>query len=163
MHLKSQALFEVHIFYNFILILPRCCRSYTPTSAKTVRRTVFFRFAPSCSSPDLQSKKQRRAQRLSPAFLVPVAGLATLLPQLHAHVGENSPPDCFLPLRSLLFKSRKKQKQSQTKRFDSVSWSEWRDLNPRPLDPQSSALPTALHPDIICAPFRITCGNSDSV
>ena len=27
-------------------------------------------------------------------------------------------------------------------------WSEWRDLNSRPLDPQSSALPTALHPDI---------------
>ena len=27
------------------------------------------------------------------------------------------------------------------------SWSEWRDLNSRPLDPQSSALPTALHPD----------------
>ena len=28
-------------------------------------------------------------------------------------------------------------------------WSEWRDLNSRPLDPQSSALPTALHPDIL--------------
>ena len=27
-------------------------------------------------------------------------------------------------------------------------WSEWRDLNSRPLDPQSSALPTALHPDM---------------
>ena len=27
-------------------------------------------------------------------------------------------------------------------------WSEWRDLNSRPLDPQSSALPTALHPEI---------------
>ena len=26
-------------------------------------------------------------------------------------------------------------------------WSEWRDLNSRPLDPQSSALPTAPHPD----------------
>ena len=29
-----------------------------------------------------------------------------------------------------------------------MDWSEWRDLNSRPLDPQSSALPTALHPDI---------------
>ena len=29
-----------------------------------------------------------------------------------------------------------------------IVWSEWRDLNSRPLDPQSSALPTALHPDI---------------
>ena len=28
-----------------------------------------------------------------------------------------------------------------------IVWSEWRDLNSRPLDPQSSALPTALHPD----------------
>ena len=26
-------------------------------------------------------------------------------------------------------------------------WSEWRDLNPRPLPPQGSALPTAPHPD----------------
>ena len=30
-------------------------------------------------------------------------------------------------------------------------WSEWRDLNSRPLDPQSSALPTAPHPDISAA------------
>ena len=29
-----------------------------------------------------------------------------------------------------------------------IDWSEWRDLNSRPLDPQSSALPTALHPDL---------------
>ena len=28
-------------------------------------------------------------------------------------------------------------------------WSEWRDLNSRPLDPQSSALPTAPHPDML--------------
>ena len=28
------------------------------------------------------------------------------------------------------------------------AWSEWRDLNSRPLDPQSSALPTAPHPDM---------------
>ena len=35
------------------------------------------------------------------------------------------------------------------------SWSEWRDLNSRPLDPQSSALPTALHPEIkfLCQPM----------
>ncbi len=29
-----------------------------------------------------------------------------------------------------------------------TTWSEWRDLNSRPLDPQSSALPAAPHPDI---------------
>ncbi len=38
-------------------------------------------------------------------------------------------------------------------------WSEWRDLNPRPLGPEPSALPTALHPDILLLPlpnpFRI--------
>ena len=28
-------------------------------------------------------------------------------------------------------------------------WSEWQDLNLRPLDPQSSALPPALHPEIM--------------
>ncbi len=33
-------------------------------------------------------------------------------------------------------------------------WSEWRDLNSRPLDPQSSALPTAPHP-VICFLQRI--------
>ena len=34
-------------------------------------------------------------------------------------------------------------------------WSEWRDLNSRPLDPQSSALPTALHPDIFISVDRL--------
>ena len=29
-----------------------------------------------------------------------------------------------------------------------ITWSEWRDLNSRPLDPQSSALPAAPHPVI---------------
>ena len=38
--------------------LLRCCRSYTPTSAKTVHRTVFFRFAPSFSSPVPKNKKE---------------------------------------------------------------------------------------------------------
>ena len=27
-------------------------------------------------------------------------------------------------------------------------WSEWRDLNPRPLGPEPSTLPSALHPDV---------------
>ena len=30
-----------------------------------------------------------------------------------------------------------------------IFWSEWRDLNPRPLGPEPSALPTALHPEIL--------------
>ena len=41
-----------------------------------------------------------------------------------------------------------KQKVLKPFRFQDFFWSEWRDLNSRPLDPQSSALPTALHPDI---------------
>ena len=32
--------------------------------------------------------------------------------------------------------------------FINTIWSEWRDLNPRPLGPEPSALPTALHPDM---------------
>ena len=40
-----------------------------------------------------------------------------------------------------------KQKVLKPLRFQDSNWSEWRDLNSRPLDPQSSALPTALHPD----------------
>ena len=44
----------------------------------------------------------------------------------------------------------KKQKVLKPLRFQDFYWSEWRDLNSRPLDPQSSALPTALHPDICC-------------
>ena len=32
--------------------------------------------------------------------------------------------------------------------FRAFCWSEWRDLNSRPLDPQSSTLPAALHPDL---------------
>ena len=31
--------------------------------------------------------------------------------------------------------------------MNTLFWSEWRDLNPRPLGPEPSALPTALHPD----------------
>ena len=34
-----------------------------------------------------------------------------------------------------------------------IDWSEWRDLNSRPLDPQSSALPTALHPVLFSCGF----------
>ena len=43
---------------------------------------------------------------------------------------------------------KQKKKVLKPLRFQDFYWSEWRDLNSRPLDPQSSALPTALHPDI---------------
>ena len=42
----------------------------------------------------------------------------------------------------------KKNRSIQIGCFD---WSEWRDLNSRPLDPQSSALPTAPHPEMCCS------------
>ena len=42
---------------------------------------------------------------------------------------------------------REKTKSPETVAVSGQIWSEWRDLNSRPLDPQSSALPTALHPD----------------
>ena len=43
------------------------------------------------------------------------------------------------------------KKVQKIRRFHQKSadfWSEWRDLNPRPLGPEPSALPTALHPDM---------------
>ena len=43
----------------------------------------------------------------------------------------------------------KKRKVSVHLCYEHSLWSEWRDLNSRPLDPQSSALPTAPHPDIL--------------
>ena len=49
----------------------------------------------------------------------------------------------------------KKQKVLKPLRFQDFYWSEWRDLNSRPLDPQSSALPTALHPDVYFLLLRI--------
>ena len=33
--------------------------------------------------------------------------------------------------------------------FVNTTWSEWRDLNPRPHGPEPCALPTALHPEIL--------------
>ncbi len=39
-------------------------------------------------------------------------------------------------------------------------WSEWRDLNPRPLGPEPSALPAALHPDkFVAMPEQVVVKN----
>ena len=48
---------------------------------------------------------------------------------------------------STLVSSLGKRKESERELRSDSFWSEWRDLNSRPLDPQSSALPTAPHPD----------------
>ena len=54
------------------------------------------------------------------------------------------------------YEFQEETEKPETLRFQAFYWSEWRDLNSRPLDPQSSALPTALHPDIrfFVAPHR---------
>ena len=49
-------------------------------------------------------------------------------------------------IRNVTFCVQKLQKALKSYDFKAFCWSEWRDLNSRPLDPQSSALPTALHP-----------------
>ena len=41
---------------------------------------------------------------------------------------------------------KKVQKIRRSHQKSADFWSEWRDLNPRPLGPEPSALPTALHP-----------------
>ena len=58
--------------------------------------------------------------------------------------------------RATKSKSLKMRNKKSVSPFRTHRWSEWRDLNSRPLDPQSSALPTALHPDILF--FRISRG-----
>ena len=50
-----------------------------------------------------------------------------------------------------------KRKKTDNLKAISLFWSEWRDLNSRPLAPQSSALPTAPHPAIL---FRLSFSNS---
>ena len=44
------------------------------------------------------------------------------------------------------FRFVKMKKAPKPYGFSAFCWSEWRDLNSRPLDPQSSALPAAPHP-----------------
>ncbi len=55
----------------------------------------------------------------------------------------DSPPDC----RIKLFKSlRPCQEYAPRLRRGAYSWSEWRDLNPRPLGPEPSAIPNFATP-----------------
>ena len=56
---------------------------------------------------------------------------------------------------STLVSSLGKRKESGRELRSDSFWSEWRDLNSRPLDPQSSALPTAPHPDMHFLRFRL--------
>ena len=55
---------------------------------------------------------------------------------------------CAFLIFVLPIRGEHKTEKPETFRFRAFYWSEWRDLNSRPLDPQSSARPTALHPVI---------------
>ena len=71
---------------------------------------------------------------------------------LYSAIAENSRAGTSPALASLNHILNRNDKSEHTTHLDNVVriiivWSEWRDLNSRPLDPQSSALPAALHPD----------------
>ena len=51
-----------------------------------------------------------------------------------------------MPTKRPRFCSPSDKKRKPVKRQAFFFWSEWRDLNPRPLGPEPSTLPTALHP-----------------
>ena len=136
-----QAFFggELGFFFGILPYAFASLRSLT-TSAKTVRRTVFFR-RQVCSLlvriPFLfcQSKKQA----LRPAFhfggelgIFRHTAVCLRVALLLDHVGENSPPDCFLPQTSLLPPcSNPKQKREAMPKHHFSFWRRVRDSNPR--------------------------------
>ena len=85
-----------------------------------------------------------------------------LIPRVHFGVQFTSPmcPFSWVQFHPLMGqkmgqkwvrKNKVLKKVQKIRRFHQKSadfWSEWRDLNPRPLGPEPSALPTALHPDM---------------
>ena len=80
---------------------------------------------------------------------------------LYSAIAENSRAGTSPALASLNHILNRNDKSEHTTHLDNVVriiivWSEWRDLNSRPLDPQSSALPTALHPDFS---LLLSCGS----
>ena len=92
-------------------------------------------------------KKPRLSTRF---FLVRVARLARALRAPARTRANQSSPGALVSADAVaLFKSRSLlETKKSTARVLFFVWSEWRDLNSRPLDPQSSALPTAPHPDV---------------
>ena len=86
-----------------------------------------------------------------------------LIPRVHFGVQFTSPmcPFSWVQFNPLMgqkmgqkwvSKNEVLKKVQKIRRFHQKSadfWSEWRDLNPRPLGPEPSALPTALHPDAV--------------
>ena len=58
------------------------------------------------------------------------------------------PPPFILGLKNILDRNDKSELVPHLENSVRIiiSWSEWRDLNPRPHGPEPCALPTALHP-----------------
>ena len=97
------------------------------------------RGSPACSTP-LSDRMKKAARPKGPsAFLVPVAGVATPLTRLHAHVGENGPPDRFLPNRFAVLPPVRPppfvlyKKIQPNLRFNCIFWCRWRGSNPHPV------------------------------
>ncbi len=89
------------------------------------------------------------AAHLSIVFLNFICSLLSILPFCPTMY-----PICYQPSKNLLVSAKQQIKEKTLKslinqEFQGFIWSEWRDLNSRPLDPQSSALPTAPHPERI--------------
>ena len=86
-------------------------------------------------APSLKSPKMQKGPPLAWKFIQPTVGLFSkvLVKRLFSAV---------------LSKIKDGYSDTHCIRITVLSWSEWRDLNPRPLGPEPSALPTALHPDV---------------
>ena len=104
-------------------------------------------------------QKEKDLSKTGLSLLVGVGGLEPLTRHDALHRSGQTPADG--PTRSRLRRNRsgmptrgrgfyaasfKRKKTCQRQVFP--FWSEWGDLNPRPLGPEPSTLPTALHPDI---------------
>ena len=77
-------------------------------------------------------------------------GLFDFLPFfiLHCNRVQRTPSCQNAPHDKMGCIENKKNKNGYCIQITVLIWSEWRDLNPRPLGPEPSALPSALHPEV---------------
>ncbi len=131
--------------------------STAPPSTRTRRRKQspgLLKFAPDGANRAVQvspkSKKDKPNTTTRMGSMNQKARLARSLRARHARGLDDRPPDArhFGVAETALFKSRLQTAKRTEQKLCPFCWSEWRDLNSRPLDPQSSALPTAPHPDM---------------
>ena len=109
---------------DFFGILPYAFASLCSltTSAKTVHRTVFFRRQVCSLLVRIPNKKEKQCQSITSLFggelgIFRHTAVCLRVALLLDHVGENSPPDCFLPQTSLLppCSNPKQKKRSNAK------------------------------------------------